>query len=422
MKMFGLADCNNFYVSCERIFNLSLRGVPVVVLSNNDGCVISRSQEAKEVGVKMGVPIFEIKHLVKAHNIQVFSSNYALYGDISSRVMNCLLDLCPDVEVYSIDESFLDLTILPKNELYSFGLEVKRKILKWTKIPICIGIAPTKALAKIANKVAKKDRDGSGIYVIDSEEKRIELLRNFDLEDVWGVGRQHAKFLKAHGVKSAYDLSNLDDRFVQKNMSITGLRLVKELRGESCIPMLQPRVSQQGICCSRSFGETATTFEGLSEAVTNFAFRCGEKLRRQNTCANVITVFIYTNRFNKSKPQYSKSITMNFEVPVNNSHEILKYAVRALRLIYKDGYEYKKAGVILTGIIPETQQQIGIFDTEDREKLEKLSKLMDKVNSKFGRNTLNLAIQSTPNNWHPNAKNLSPRYTTSWDDIPKIET
>ena len=421
MAWFGLADCNNFYVSCERIFNLSLRGVPVVVLSNNDGCVISRSQEAKDLGVKMGVPIFEIKHLVKNHDIQVLSSNYALYGDISSRVMNCLLDLCPDVEVYSIDESFLDLTILPENELYRFGLEVKKKILKWTKIPICIGIAPTKALAKIANKVAKKNRDGSGIFVIDSEEKRIDLLKNFDIEDVWGIGRQHAKFLKSHGVISALDFTKLDDRFVQKNMSITGLRLAKELRGESCIPMLQPRVSQQGICCSRSFGKMTTTFEALSEAVTNFAFRCGEKLRRQKTCANIITVFIHTNRFNKSKPQYTKSITINFEVPVNNSHEILKYAVRALRLIYKDGYEYKKAGVIVTGIIPDTQQQIGIFDKEDRAKLEKLSGLMDKVNAKFGRNSIGFAIQGTTNNWQPNAKNLSPRYTTSWEDLPKVE-
>lgn len=420
MKMFGLADCNNFYVSCERIFNLSVRNVPVVVLSNNDGCVISRSQEAKDLGVKMGVPAHEIKHLIKNHNIQLFSSNYTLYADISSRVMTSLSDLCPQVEVYSIDEAFLDLSIIPNHELQQFGENLKYKIGKWTKIPICVGIAPTKTLAKLANKIAKKS--GPGVFVLDSEEKIKKTLSEYPVEDVWGIGRQHSKQLKSLGITTAQQLAEQNDNLVQKLFSITGLRLVRELRGESCIGMTQPRNMSKGICCSRSFGKSISTLQNLEEAVANFANRCGEKLRRQNSCANVLTVFINTNYFNKSVPQYSKSITVNFPVPTNNAHEIQKFAARALKSIFKSEYDYKKAGVIVTGIIPDTQQQTGLFDTEDREKLEKLSNLMDKVNAKFGRNTLNLAIQGTSKIWQPNAKMLSPRYTTNWDDIPKIST
>lgn len=419
MKMFGLADCNNFYVSCERIFNLSVRDVPVVVLSNNDGCVISRSQEAKALGVKMGVPAHEIKHLIKNHNIQLFSSNYTLYADISSRVMNSLSDLCPDVEVYSIDEAFLDLSIFPHEELQGFGENLKHKIAKWTKIPICVGIAPTKTLAKLANKLAKK-HISPGVFVLDTPVKIEAALKEYPVEDVWGIGRQHTKKLAAMGITNGYELSQMKDNLAQKLFSINGLRLVKELRGESCISMTQPRAMNKGICCSRSFGKAINNLEGLEEATANFANRCGEKLRRQNTCANLITVFITTNYFKKSSPQYSKSITINLPVPTNNPIEIQKYTRMALKSIFKSGYEYKKSGVIVTGIIPNTQQQIGLFDTEDRTKLETISKLMDSINSKFGRNTLNLAIQGTTKIWQPNAKMLSPKYTTNWDDIPVI--
>lgn len=422
MKWYGLADCNNFYVSCERIFNLSIQDVPVLVLSNNDGCVISRSQEAKDLGVKMGVPVHEIKHLIKVHNIQLFSSNYALYGDISARVMNSLKDLCPDVEVYSIDESFLDLSIFPVEELQNFGLHIKAKVKKWTKIPISIGIAPTKTLAKIANKYAKKVKGGNGVFVIDSEETRIKILSNFEIEDVWGVGRQHAKALHKLGVKNALELSRLDDDLVKRMFSIVGLRLVRELRGEACLPMMQARVSNKGICNSRSFGKPLISYDSISEAVATFASKCGEKLRKQRSCTNVITVFIHTNYFNKNKPQYSNSITLNCEVPTNSTQEIIKYAMKGLKMIFRQGFEYKKAGVIITGIIPDTQQQTGLFDTADREKLGTISKLMDKLNNKYGRETITFAIQGTGSNWKPNAKNLSPRYTTRWDDIPKIDT
>ena len=420
MKWFALADCNNFYVSCERIFNLSLQNVPVVVLSNNDGCIISRSQEAKDLGIKMGVPVFEIKHLIKQHNIQVYSSNYALYGDISARVMNSLRELAPEVEVYSIDESFLDLSIIPAPELEPLCVTIKKKVAKWTKIPICIGVAQTKTLAKLANKLAKKDKSGNGVFIL-TEENRPEILSKFDIEDIWGIGRQHAKMLKKLGINNALQLSQMSDDLVKRQMSVTGLRLVKELRGEACIPILQERSMSKGICCSRSFGRALTTFSSLSEAVATFAHRCSEKLRRQNSCANIITVFIRTSPFNKSKIQYSNSRTITFSVPSNSSQEIIKYAITALKMIYKDGIEYKKAGVIVTNIIPDTQQQIGIFDNEDRVKHTVVSSLIDKLNSKYGKGTINFAIQGTGNNWRPNTNNLSPKYTTRWDEIPKIE-
>ena len=422
MKWYGLADCNNFYVSCERIFNLSLVGVPVVVLSNNDGCVISRSKEAKDLGVKMGVPIHEIKYLVMLHNIQIFSSNYALYGDISARVMNSLKDLCPEVEVYSIDESFIDLSIFSAEELHQVGVNIKAKVRKWTKIPISIGIAPTKTLAKIANKYAKQDKESDGVFVMDSEAKRINILSKFAVEDVWGIGRQHAKYLQQKGIKTALELANMPDELIRKQFSVVGLRLVRELRGESCLPIIQERSMSKGICNSRSFGKSLMSFDNISEATATFASRCGEKLRRQKSCANVITVFVRTNPFSKTKPQYANSITLTCEVPTNSTQEIIKYVNNGLKMIFRKGYEYKKAGVIVTGIIPECQQQIGLFDSEDRPKLTTISNLMDKLNARFGRDTLTFAIQGTGKNWKPNARSLSPKFTTRWGDIPKVET
>lgn len=422
MKWFGLADCNNFYVSSERIFNLSLKGVPVVVLSNNDGCVISRSQEAKDLGIKMGEPVHLVKELIEQHHVRVFSSNYALYADISARVMNSLKDLCPEVEVYSIDEAFLDLSIFHPEELRNFGLNVKSKILKWTKIPICIGIAPTKTLAKIANRVAKKNADTQGVFVLDTEETRLKVLADFDVSDVWGIGRQRAKFLKNHGIHTALQLSQQDDDFIKRHFNVTGLRLVRELRGQSCLPLQQERTSQKGICCSRSFGKPLMSLGDVSEAVATFANTCGEKLRRQGTCANVVTVFVRTNPFSKTKPQYANGISLNFDVPTDSSSEIIRYAMQGLQMIFKSGFAYKKAGVILTGIIPENQRQTGLFDTVDREKLASISKLMDGLNTRFGRNTVSFAVGGTGKNWQPKVSRRSPKYTTKWADVPKVET
>lgn len=419
-KWFGLADCNNFYASCERIFNLSVRDKPVIILSNNDGCVISRSQEAKDLGVPMGTPLHKIKPLIDKHKIEFFSSNYALYGDISARVMNSLNDLCPAVEVYSIDEAFLDLSIIPNHELFEFGINVKKKIAKWTKIPICIGIAKTKSLAKIANRYAKKNHKEVGVFVIDSEEILQKTLKETPIEDVWGIGRKHGKFLKSEGVNTAYEFTQLPENFIQKRFSIVGLRLYKELKGESCLSLTEIIEKKKVIQHSRSFGRSVQSIKDLEEATTTFANKCAEKLRSQDSCACTVSVYIRTNPFS-SKPQYYNGITMNFDIPTSNTFEIQQKVLWGLKQIFVQGYDYKKAGVSVMGIVGKDEIQGNLFAPEPNEKSQKVSSLMDKINAKFGKETLKFAIQGTNNVWKGNASKVSPKYTTLWEDVLKVE-
>ena len=419
-KWFGLADCNNFYASCERIFNLSVHNLPIVILSNNDGCVISRSQEAKDLGIPMGVPAYKIKDLIVQHNIQVFSSNYTLYGDISARVMNCLNDLCPAVEVYSIDEAFLDLSIIPQNELQDFGINIKHKIAKWTKIPICVGIAPTKSLAKIANRYAKKHYKNVGVFVIDSEEILQKTLKETPIEDVWGIGRKHGKFLKDEGVNTAYDFTQLPENFVQKRFSIVGLRLYKELKGECCLNLTEIIEKKKIILHSRSFGKYVQSINDLEEAVATFANKCAEKLRSQTSCAGIVSVYIRTNPFS-TKPQYYNAITMNFEVPTSSTFDIQQKVLWGLKQIYKQGYDYKKAGVSVMGIVNKNEIQGNLFMPIDDGKSNKISSLMDKLNAKFGKETITFAIQGKNSAWKGNASKISPKYTTVWGDLLKVD-
>lgn len=422
MAWFGLLDCNNFYCSCERLFAPELAETPVVVLSNNDGCIISRSQEVKKLGVQMGAPIHQIQDLIRQHAIKVFSSNYALYGDISARVMNTLNELCPVVEVYSIDEAFLDLSIFPAPELEPFARHIRRTVRQWTKIPTCVGIGPTKSLSKVANRIAKKNPEHDGVFVIADEETRIAALQKFDIGDVWGIGRQYADLLKAHGVETAYQFTSLSEAWVKKNMTITGLRLLHELRGQSCIPMLEPRAISKNICSSRSFGQVQTELEGISEAVSTFANKCGEKLRQQRACAGLVTVFVQTNPFAPDKPQYSKSLTLNVPTATSSSAELIRHALHGLRAIYRAGFEYKKAGVIVTGIVPDDQVQASLFDDTDREKQGQVSTVMDSINKRFGRNTINFAVQGTPTKrpWQTKFNQRSHAFTTSWEELPKF--
>lgn len=420
MAWFGLADGNNFYCSCERVFNPALEGRPIVVLSNNDGCVISRSNEAKALGIKMGAPIFQIQDLIKQHNVAVFSSNYTLYGDMSARVMNTLAELCPEIEVYSIDESFIDFSIIPRDELEPLARQVRRTVRKWTKIPTCIGIAQTKALAKLANKIAKKHPEHDGVFVIGDDETRRQALASFPVEDVWGIGRKYAKFLAEHGITNALQLAELPDDWVRQNLTVVGMRLVYELRGTSCIPMLEPRETSKNICSSRSFGTPQTSFDGLAEAVSAFAVRVGGKLRTEKSCASTLTVFVQTNRFRTDQKQYNNAVTINLPVSASNSHELVKYAVRGLKMVFRDGYLYKKAGVIVSGIIPADQIQAGLFDQVDRPKLDQLSAVMDRLNNRYGRGSIRFAVQGKEK-WQPKADHKSPCYTTRWDEIPKIE-
>ncbi|GAB2517134.1 Y-family DNA polymerase [Spirosoma aerophilum] len=371
----------------------------------------------------MGTPAHLIKDLIKQHAIQVYSSNYTLYGDISARVMNTLNDLCPVVEVYSIDEAFLDLSIFPTQELEPFAREVRKTVRQWTKIPTCIGIGPTKTLAKVANKIAKKNPEHDGVFVITDDVARVAALQQFDVGDVWGIGRQYAEMLRARGIETAHQFTELSDDWVRQHMTVTGSRLLLELRGQSCLPMLEPRTISKNICSSRSFGTQQTSLEVISEAVSTFANKCGEKLREQNACASVLSVFVQTNQFRPDQAQYSKSQTLSIATATGSSTELIKHALHGLKQIFREGYEYKKAGVIVTGIVPAEHVQVDMFNTTDREKQNRVADAMDNLNQRYGRNTVAFAVQGAPGKrtWQTKFNQRSPAYTTKWEELPKVE-
>jgi DNA polymerase V len=418
--MVALIDCNNFYVSCERVFRPDLNGIPVVVLSNNDGCVISRSNEAKALGIPMGAPAFEYEKVFKEHNIKVFSSNYALYGDMSSRVMSILSEYAPEIEIYSIDEAFLLFDGFENHfDLTALGKEIRKKVLKGTGIPISVGFAPTKALAKIANKISKKfaDRTG-GVYEMVSETQRIKALKWLPVGDVWGIGRQLTKKLNAINVKSAYEFTQLPEVWVLKNMSVVGLRLYRELNGQNSLELDKPK-PKKNIATTRSFDKMYTELEQLNERVLTFAVTCAEKLRRQNSFSNAIMVFVHTNGFRKDLPQYARNIVVQLPFPTNSSIEIGKYALTGLGKIFKKGYNYKKAGVIALDIVPDTPVQITLFENSNP-KHKSLMKTIDKINTSYGGGTVKLAGQDLKRTWKMKQEKLSPRYTTNINDIIQI--
>lgn len=417
--MFALVDCNNFYASCERVFKPALIDKPIVVLSNNDGCVISRSNEAKPY-VPMGAVVFKYREVFKANNIHVFSSNYALYGDMSNRVMSVLSDFTPDIEVYSIDEAFLQFKGFDNYDLNEYGLAMKNRVKQNTHIPISIGFAPTKALSKVANKIAKKyTQQTNGVYVIDSEEKRIKALKWTKIEDVWGIGRRLAKKLKAININTAYDFTLLNDNYVRKQFSVVGLRLKKELSGESVLSLDEVK-NKQAIATTRSFEFNIKTFSELNERVATFTSSSAEKLRNENSLCNIITVFVRTNRFHEDKEQYRNGISITLPYPTSSDIVLTKYAKIALENIYKTGYEYKKAGVILMGVIPKNEVQTNLFFNESpRHTL--LMKTMDKLNNKLGNKKVKLANQDPQKTWKMRQEHLSNRYTTNWNELLQVK-
>ena len=351
--MFALVDCNNFYASCERVFNPKLDKKPIVILSNNDGCVISRSNEAKALGIPMGAPAFKYDSLFKKNKVHVFSSNFPLYVDMSSRVMNILSSYTPNIEIYSIDEAFLEFKGFENYDLEKYGQEMLSRILKWTGIPVSIGFAPTKALAKVANRISKKfDSKTKGVCLIDSEEKREKALKWLKIEDVWGIGYKHSERLKNHNINKAYDFTILPDDWVRKQMSVVGLRLKKELEGESVLSLEESRSPKKAIATTRSFEKNLTHFEDLKERVSTFAIFCSDKLRSQKSSCNSIYVFVKSNRHQKDKLQYRNGTVMTLPYASCSSITISKYAVAGLKKIYKKDIEYKKAGVIVMGLIP----------------------------------------------------------------------
>lgn len=409
--MYGIIDCNNFYASCERVFNPSLRNQPVVVLSNNDGCVIARSNEAKALGIQMGTPAFMVQDLLK--QVHVFSSNYSLYGDMSARVMNIIADMVMEIEIYSIDEAFVKLDGYSNVE--SMAHEIRTTIKRATGIPVSIGIAPSKTLAKMANKMAKKS---NGVFWIEDLDF---VLKSTAVEDIWGVGRQYAKFLMLNNIKTAYDLTQMPDSWIKKNLTIVGFRMVEELRGKSCIGLESVRPAKKGICNSRSFGTSVKVESILKEAVSNFAGRVAFKLRKDNTCASILTVFIHTNRFRLNDLQYANSKSIRLPVATSDSTELIKAALGGLSLIYKKEYEYKKAGVIVTGILPANQIQSDLFDVVNRKRNQKAMKVLDFLNQRYGYNTVKLASQGFAKKWKMKREMLSPSFTTNWKDLLTVD-
>ena len=419
-SMIALVDCNNFYASCERLFRPELSGKPVIVLSNNDGCVIARSNEAKAVGIKMGAPAFMMEDMLTKNEVAVFSSNYTLYGSLSNRVMNVLQEHVQNVEVYSIDEAFLDLTGLKNVDLFDFGLTLREKITNDVGIPVSIGIAPTKTLAKMASRYAKKERKQLGVYVADTEWKIRNILVYTDIEDVWGIGRQHAIRLREIGVNKASDFIKINEEWVRKHMTVVGQRMLNELRGIPSIDWELMPLPKKGICTAKSFGTLLSEKEPISEALSDYAANCAKKLRRQKSCARVVNVFIQTNNHRTQDRQYFRGITINLEVPSNNTPDIIKAALKGLDIIYRPGYNFKKVGVMLFDIVPESQIQLGLFQNQPNELSWQLMKTLDNINVKFGKDVLKYAAQGYKKIWRLRQQKLSPCYTTDINQILKI--
>lgn len=418
--MFALIDCNNFYASCERVFQPKLRKQPIVVLSNNDGCVVARSNEAKALGVPMGAPAFEFKDLFEKNNIHVFSSNYALYGDMSNRVMNLLSNISPDIEIYSIDEAFLKFKGFQENfDLLSYGKQIKKTVTQGTGIPISVGFAPTKALAKVANKIAKKfPSQTESVHLIDSEEKRIKALKWLPVEDIWGIGRQHSKRLKNEGINTAYDFTLMSKFWVQKNLSIVGLRLQNELQGIPCLDLETP-ADKKNIATTRSFDTNYTDYELIKERVSTFAVACATKLRKQKSCCNALMVFIHTNGHRKDLPQYSRNIVLKLPYPTNSNIEVAKFATQGLEKIFRKGFAYKKAGVIVMDFTPENTEQIMLFENSNpKHKL--LMNTIDKINDAIGTTKIKLGSQDIKKTWKMRQEKLTPHYTTKISEVIKI--
>ena len=417
LNMFALVDCNNFYVSCERVFNPALNGKPVVVLSNNDGCIIARSEEAKKLGLQMAEPAFKKARYLKENNVHVFSSNYTLYGDMSARVTETLSHFTPEIEIYSIDEAFLNLTGITE-DLEELCKQIALTVHRNTGIPVSIGVGPTKTLAKIANKAAKQT---GGIFIIKNNSQLDSLIRNTPIEKVWGIGKQYTKLLQQNKVKTAFDFTLLDDNWLRAKMKVIGLRIKAELLGESCVRLELMLPPKKAIATTRAFGKKTSNLVFITEAVSTYAVRCAEKLRKQNSAANLITVFIHTDPFNPGDPQINKSKTITLPVATNNSMELVKYSLICLNEIFDPGFTYKKAGVVVDGLQAESSFQQNIFDKTDRKKQRELLKTIDKINGEFGRDKIKLAVQGDGKEWKLRQEKLSKRYTTNWNEIIEVK-
>ena len=412
----ALIDCNSFYVSCERLFNPEIIDKPAVVLSNNDGCVISRSTEAKKIGIKMGEPYFKVKELVKKNKVHIFSSNYALYGDLSRRVMKTLKSFSDKIEIYSIDEAFVDLSHIKEEEVENYGKEIRERILKWTGIPTSVGIASTKTLSKVANNIAKKNKTGV-IYL----NKNIDIyLKNFYVSDIWGVGKQLSKLYEKNGIMTAYQLKNISNTWVKKSTNVLGARTVMELRGIPCIDFQIEEAKRKSCCVSRSFGKKVESLDKLKESITTHCLNAAEKIRNDEQTTKSITIYIRTSPFDKNRKYYSNSITIDLPVATNNSLELVKLAINGLTKIYKYGYFYQKAGIILSKLREASENDFNLLAPIMEKKSKTLMQAIDLTNAKYGRNAISLAQAGINNDWKMRREHSSKIDTASFDFLPEI--
>ncbi len=418
--MYALVDCNNFYCSCERLFNPGLEGKPIVVLSNNDGCAISRSEEAKALGIVMGTPAFMIEKTLRKHHVMVFSSNYTLYGDMSERVMQTISQFVPGIEIYSIDEAYLDLHNMPYTDLLKTGAVIRKTVQRNTGIPVTIGIGQTKTLAKMANRYAKRHHRQTGVFWAANEELTREMLSATPVSDICGIGHQYALLLNRSNFKTAGDFQAAPEDWVREKMSVVGLRLLYELRGIPAIKWESEKPAKKNICTSRSFANRLTTHGAIAEAVSNYAATCALKLRNQHSSCRMINVFVQTNTHKTEEEQYMRSIDVELDRASNDAATIIKYALKGLEIIYKEGYRYMKAGVIVSDLVSEDSVQSNIFSVGNQVVQKKLMTAMDQVNIKMGRETVRMAVQGFERKYRLRADFLSPRYTTHSDELLKI--
>ncbi|MGB3852269.1 MAG: Y-family DNA polymerase [Tunicatimonas sp.] len=431
--MIGLLDANNFYVSCERVFNPKLENQPVVVLSNNDGAVVAISNEAKALGIVRGVPYFQIRTLAELEKIHVYSSNYTLYGDVSGRVVTATREVVPEVEIYSIDEQFLDFGGLTTTNTRQLGHEVRSRVRQHTGIPTCLGVAKTKTLAKLANRIAKKSLTHGGIYVLDQAALVEAHLGLTAVGDLWGIGRQYEQKLAGLGVRTALDLYQQSERFVKQHMTVVGERLWHELHGRPCLPLEQISRPKKNICTSRSFGATQTDLSVLREAVASHASRCAEKLRNQGTAANFVQVFLctrrgYGNQHRPEQAQYSSSLTMTLPVASSDGRDLVSIALRGVEKIFRPGFHYNKCGVIVSGMVSEDSKQLALFDKPSSQvtypaglPVTSLMGVVDGINKRYGADSIKLAATMSTeqtSSWRMKSNMLSPCYTTRFQDIP----
>lgn len=427
--MFALVDVNNFYASCEQLWEPKLRNRPVVVLSNNDGCVVARSKEAKAIGVPMGAPWFKLSDLARQHRIIALSSNYELYADMSNRVVEVLRDFTPDLEVYSIDESFLSLEglqVLSRGDLVTYGQQIRQRIAQWVGLPVCVGIGATKTLAKFANHLAKKNACFQGVcdFTVLTQADQERWMAGNEVGEVWGVGRRISKRLSIMGINTVLDLKRSEPEHIRRAFNVVLQKTVEELNGTSCLPLKLMAPAKQQIMSSRSFGQPVYDLEELEEAVSTYICRAAEKLRAQQSVAGAITVAIMTNRFKEHEPQYSRSLVVPLPEPTADNRVLAAYAIRVLKQIYRPGFEYKKAAVMLSELQSAGQRQASLWDDAaaevNRERGRKLMGVLDEVNARFGRGAVQLGAMGTKPVWTMKRGRVSPRYTTRWEDVPKV--